>query len=88
MTFTPLYLSFLHRYNTDLISLKLWLLNRMVFVVIMRQLGHHTTGYLTWKGGINSAMVATIDRRSDNHHVTANLQVIKSSVFTTMLFNH
>lgn len=41
----------------------------------MRQLGHHTTGYLTWKGGINSAMTATIDRRTDKHHVTANLQV-------------
>ena len=58
------------------------------FLVIMRQLGHHTTGYLTWKGGINSAMVATIDRRCDNHHVTANFQVIKLSVFPTMLFHY
>ena len=47
-----------------------------MFIVIMRQLGHHTTGYLTWKGGIHSAMIATIDRRSDNHHVTANFQVM------------
>jgi len=56
--------------------------------MIMRQLGHHTTGYLTWKGGFNSAMVATIDRRTDNHHVTANFQVGVMNTFAIINYHY
>eukprot|EP00794_Sanderia_malayensis_P014998 gene14998-16546_t len=56
--------------------------------MIMRQLGHHTTGYLTWRGGSQSSMLATVDRKSENHHINANLQVGVFNTFATFNYQY
>jgi hypothetical protein len=43
--------------------------------VIARQLGSHTTGYITWKGGSGSSMESSLVKESDNSRLQLGLQV-------------
>eukprot|EP00795_Rhopilema_esculentum_P007159 gene7159-12817_t len=56
--------------------------------MIMRQLGNHTTGYLTWVGGFNSAMTATIDHRIEHHHLNGTLQLGVANTFGILNYQY
>ena len=48
---------------------------RYLVLVVARQLGSHTTGYLTWKGGSGSSMETSVVTEYDNSRLQLGLQV-------------
>ena len=51
------------------------ILNIDFFLVVARQLGSHTTGYVTWKGGSGSSMETSVVTEYDNSRLQLGLQV-------------
>ena len=43
--------------------------------MVARQLGSHTTGYVTWKGGSGSSMETSVVTEYDNSRLQLGLQV-------------
>lgn len=47
----------------------------MSVLVVARQLGSHTTGYVTWKGGSGSSLETSVVTEYDNSRLQLGLQV-------------
>lgn len=56
--------------------------------MIARQLGSHTTGYITWKGGSGSSMESSLVKESDNSRLQLGLQLGVKNCFASLTYQY